>query len=424
MPNTLLEISTNNTAKYTSNFINNNSKETNTTAIVDCKGETTVFTKIQDSNITFVSLHKAGATIEISAQGDINTKTTFSDINNTLESLQFVISANNNDDFTSYNISNDNKTIFSNVHTANQTYLELQNKLKLVNLQIPNIRHVEIGITDSNGDNINTISDIALSIGDENITRISNGETGAVTTKVTALSSTIIINNFLNGEVQYDINNSNINTHAKSELLGSKLDLNSSGSFISFRHELSNTTALVNSTNEGISTHSLDINGTQTNAILNIQGAKTNIIKDENDQVKIVSNIKILNSKNENVFIQIDAHANGQATHTTEVNGYISKAQYKIAGAKTTLLVNGDISTHVRNSCGNNNTYKEALVTTSVEGTTRTELNTISCEDNSVLEEFITNYSNYEISHDIIIQEVQGEIEIITITPLSKAIQF
>ncbi|MFT5660523.1 MAG: VCBS repeat-containing protein, partial [Sulfurimonas sp.] len=488
--NANIDITSDNRVLHTGEFINSNTKRVNVTATVDCSGSIATTTKLEDVSATYVAVNRPGSTIIIDVDGNVDTSTPLeesTDNSTVLEGLNFKVDSDTGD----VNASK----VFKDTTTDEVTYTQANiylagsilnvngNSIAEVEVDLTNVRFVEVRATDTASNVITSTTEIDSSVLDDKITRTSNGETGAVTTEISTPKSRIVVDNFLDGKVTHTVDVNGTTTSATSKLEGANVTVNSNGVTTTYEDETRGLKAQVLATIDGIATHLLQIGNLLTSAISEIIGARTLIENDENGDMKIVTQVQTTNVNNRLVEIQVDAKANGQAIHMITIDGKSTKATSEIIGAKTVIKetgevqtnsildtlnnivaivkaltdgsavheVNGDefdtkvtsniagaqtivkvtgkVQTSVDNKtaqCENAAQYTDAYVTTAKDGTSVTKFAKYACIDDSFIEEdptLLDDISFYR-NNNVTIQEVNGRMRIIIVTPLNDDIRF
>ncbi len=491
IPNASIDISRDNIVKHLGSFTNNNSKDVNVTGLVECDGSISTITKIADVNGTFVAVNKPGATVIIDVNGNVDTTTPLEQNSTnptTLQGLNFKIDSDSGDinaskvykDSSSQEVTYSDAQIYAagaKLNTAGGT------SISEIQVDLSNTRLVTVDVKDTSNNTITSTTQIDNSVTDGNITRTSNGEDGSITTQVSSGSSTIQINNYIDGKAKHEVRVSGKTTEATSNLEGADVNVTSSGVTTSYQDTTSNLKAEVQATVDGKASHKIELNnGTTTEASSDIIGAQTTIDQDESGNAKVITTVETTNDNNQTVAIEIDALSDGSAIHKVEVNGYTTQATSQIAGAKTTVDVNGTVETNatvdstnnvaaivralpdgtashevkgngfdtiatseikgatttIKSSgvieteasgkdtlCTTGTEYVKAKVETNSDGTSITKFLKYDCNDNFLSEQItVANNITYPEDNNITIKENNGLVEIQTITKINDNLEF
>ncbi len=489
IPNSSIDITSDNQVKHFGSFYNTLGKDVNVTAMVNCSGQVSTVTTIEDNNGTFIAINKPGSTVIVDVSGDVDA-TTILEVDETnrsaLKGLHFKVDSDTGGIVAS-KVYKDTTTA-EVIYTDAQTYLagaKLTSNgttLSEVSVDLTNVRLVTVDVKDDSNNTITSTTTVDSTITDGNITRTSNGETGAVTTQVTSGTSIITIDNFLDGKAKHLVTVGTSSTEATSNIEGADVNVTSSGVTTTFNDTTSSIKAEVVATIDGKAEHKLltNLNGTsvETKATSQIIGAKTVIDKDESGKAKVVTKVSTTNSNAQAVAIEVDANSDGKAVHKVVVNNLTTKATSEIVGAQTTIKTTGEVDTNV--SIGTTNLtvtalpdgtathkvhlvsgaesnatskiagattnieatgdittevlnkpitcsgeYVKAKVTTFVDGTSQTKFVRYNCNDDTEIGEYLTN-TPFEAGNRVLIQNnsSRGVTQIITTTPLLNNIRF
>ena len=352
IPDANISITSENKVINTGRFVNINDKAVEVIASVGCDGSVSTATTIEDLNTTFVAVNKAGSTIIVDVDGNVDTTTRLevSDIDaNLLEGLNFKIDSLSGD----VNASK----ITKNGTTSEVTYTEAQiylagakialngNKISDISVDLSQTRYVSVDVTDENNQTVSSTMSIDNTIADANISRVSNGETSAVTTKVITEDGFILLDNFLDGKTKHSVSVGGVTTQASSNLLGTDINVSKEGVTTSYADSF--IALSVTALNDGVALHKVVLNGITTEARSEIIGASTLIDTDINGSIAMTTKVATTNANNQYVGIEVKALSNGNAQHKVDVNGVITQAISEIAGAKTVIQSNGDVNTTV-----------------------------------------------------------------------------
>ncbi len=387
IPNASIDITRDNVVKHFGSFTNINSKDVNVTGLVECDGSISTITKITDQNGTFVAVNKAGSTVIIDTNGDVDTTTSLeanSSDTTTLQGLNFKIDSNSGD----INASK----VYKNSTTEQITYSDAQiylagarintkggTRISEINVDFTNTRLVRVDVKDSDNNTITSKTQIDTSIADGNITRTSSGNGGTITTKVNAGDSTIQINNYIDGKAKHEVTVGGKTTQATTNLEGADVNVTSSGVITTYEDTNSNLMAKVEADTSGKAIHQMIVNGVTTKAISQIVGASTTIDQDSSGNAKVITTVSTTNENNQSLAIEIDALSDGSAIHKVEVNGYTTQASVALVGAQTTIDANGTVET---NSSIDANT--KALIIANSDGTASHKISGIGFESIAV----------------------------------------
>ena len=173
-----------------------------------------------------------------------------------------------------------------------------------------------------------------------------------------------------NGTVSHRIEVGGKITEATSDINGSISQITATG--IQTKYVDTNLIAEVNATVTGQASHTLTVNTVTTKAIFETIGASTVMSKDTNGSVQIVTSTVVNGAS-----ISVTAKEDGTAEHSVEVNGVISKATSKVAGATTTVKADGEVetsaaTTNADETIGSDVWTYEAVVKTDRTGKTLT----------------------------------------------------
>jgi len=349
IPNSSIDITSDNIVKHFGSFINSNLDDVNVTGSVRCDGSVSTITKIEDK-ATYVAMNEPGSTVIIDIDGDVDTTNEYDSVdeNNT----EILVELNLKVDSDTGDVNGTKKTTVKDTNVVYQkainkvagTNLNLTgNKIQEVTAKLDNDKEVKVEVTDENNNTVTSTTTISDEL---NVTKISNGETGAVTRKVATnnTTATITIDNYLDGKARHTVNVDNKTTQATSNIEGADVNVTNTG--VTTTYKDINVTAQVVATSEGKATHKMETSNGTTQATSDLVGAKTTIDKDENGDTKVVTKVSTENNNSQAVEIEVDALANGTAVHKVEVNGVETKARSKIVGAKTTISIDGHVETN------------------------------------------------------------------------------
>ena len=355
IPDANVDVTADNRVIHTASLLNENAKSVDVTAIVNCSGAISTTTKLEDVNATFVAVNRPGSTVIIEANGDVDTTTALEadpDSAHILEGLNFKVDSATGD----VNASK----VYKDTTTDEVTYTEAQtylagailnvngNSIAEVDVDLTNVRLVEVNITSLDENNISIIisstTAVDSSIVDGDITRVSSGETGAVTTEVKVGTATIVVDNLLDGKTIHRVDFNGSSTTATSTLEGADVNVSSIG--VTTTYEDESLKAEVIATIDGLAKHIVEIAGVVTEALSQIVGASTVIGKDENGEVKVVTKVETTNDNQRLLSIEVDALASGEAQHIVTIDGESTSAISEIPGAKTTIKPSGEVETN------------------------------------------------------------------------------
>jgi hypothetical protein len=467
IPNSSIEIDTNNIVKHLGNFSNANGKDLNVTGLVNCKGEVSTTTTIKqtDTNTTstFVAVNKAGSTVIIDANGDVDTTSALEigETPTTLKGLNFKIDSDTGDINASkvYKDSSSDEVTYSDAQTyvAGAVLTTTGESISEVNVDLSDTTNRTVTVdVNSSGTIIESQTVFATNL---NPTRTSSGETGAVTTQATSQGATIVIDNFLDGKAKHSVVVGGVSTEATSTLEGADVNVTSSG--VKTTYQGTNLTAQVEATTSGIATHKMTTASGTTEATSQIIGAKTTIAQDNQGKAKVETKVSTTNSNNQAVEIQVDASSDGSAIHRVVVNGVETKATSQMAGAKTTIKTTGEVETNstigsttasVRALADGTATHtislssgKESKATSKIKGATtvigttgdvetkvtqnNVEVTVATNKDGETTTSFDSNTTladgySLPIGNSVTIESNNGSTQIITVTPLEDNIKF
>ena len=234
---------------------------------------------------------------------------------------------------------------------------------------------------------------------------------GSVKTTLNIDDNLSIVTNEINSSaVSHEVIVDGTITKATSEINGSVVEFTASGVHTKYEDSIAHIVAEVNASAIGRSTHSLDLNGTKTQAISEILGAET-LIRMIDELIEILTTVTTI-VDDHNVSFEVLALQNGNAQHTVKVDGKTSKALCKIAGANTMVKADNSIQTTAKS--GDN----EAVVITKDDGTS-----TIEFHEGNVTIDLLPVNSSFEADSNVTIDEVNGTIQMIVESPLTKPLQ-
>lgn len=348
IPNSDIKIQEDNSVVIQSNTKNDNNEDVNITTTLREDGSIIIASKVAENNATVISIDEPGSTIKIDEKGNITIDGEKELVEDSkIVALHLVIDANSGaiDGSLIHKDSTTQEIVETQeIHKVVGTVLKVTNfKIQEVLATLDDNRKVEVTVSDESNTTLKSTTIIDNSVADENITRLSNGETGAVTTQVTNSTSTITIDNYLDGKAKHSVKVGTTITEASSNLEGADVNVTSSGVTTTF--ENNTTKAQVTASNDGIATHKMTIGGKTTEATSQIIGAKTVIDSDANGDPKIVTKVSTTNSNSQVVEIEVDALSDGSAKHTVKVGGKESIATSKLQGANTTIKTSGEVET-------------------------------------------------------------------------------
>jgi hypothetical protein len=284
----------------------------------------------------------------------------------------------------------------------------------------------------------NTDINITVSDGEYNVSKsfnykilsIEDGEmkNNDITVSEDVNGTTTTLN--IDGNVTISTNENDNNGSVSSEIIidgGTPTKVNSdiNGTVVQFTDTGSQTTysegnvsAEVNATMTGKAIHSLDVNGTKTQATSEIIGATTTLNK-VNGSIQLQTSV----SYDSNTTLSVIAKADGSAEHSVTKNGTISKATSKVKGATTTIKNNGDVDTSAGAVDDNNGYYIKAEVITKPDGTSVTrfiKVNKTNSSDTQIVGNTVVSTTPFAIGNESEIEEVGGVLFIKIKAPLTN----
>ena len=488
IPNASLNVDSNNKVIHTGEVVNANHDNVKVTGTVSCDGSITTVTELVGINSSFVSVNDPGSTVVIDVNGDVDTTTSLSDSDNqvnSLEGLNFKIDSNSGEIVASKVFKD--KSTDQVVYTEAETYLlgtkltENGNGINNIDVDLSDIRLVKVDITDTSNNIITSTTQIDNSISDSDIQRISNGEDGAISSQISLGSTTIVVNNKLDGDIEHKVTVDGKTTQASSFIEGASTRVLSSGVSTSYDDTInSGIKTEIDTNTSGQTLHRLEKDGVITQATSEIVGSNTLIMNDENGAPKISTSIETTNTNNQLLEIVVDANSDGSAEHKLIYNGVEIKATSKIPGANTTIKSDGEIETNsalddntqsyaiakpdgsvehevktsefdtkatfnivgattiinqnrevqttlsMKNSmCLTKSEYVLIKVVTDINGETLTSYDKFYCNDDSLIETINTALSqSFEPDNKVEVNQINGEVETKVTTQLNQSIQF
>ncbi len=429
IPNSSINISSDNILEISGNMLNSNNEEVKVKGFMNTSGEVKTTTQIEQNNATYVAINQAGSSVIIEENGDIDSTTAFSNDPNDssqLQGLNFKVNSTNGN-VTISKVLKD-KSTSEVVYQDAQTYLSgakiISNGTTIseVNIDLTDIHHVSVDITDSNNATTSSKTTIDDSL---DVNRTSSGEDGKITSEVPFNdNSKIVINNYIDGQLKHIVDIGGKITQAISTFLGSNTVLTPSG--VTTSYVTTKVNAEVMADLLGTAIHRLDLNGIVTKAVSNIVGANTVIGKDEKGEVTITTKVSTLNLNNNLVEIEIDALSNGNAQHIVKINNIVTKAVSNIIGALTVVSSSGEVSTTAGDYSSLNNGYTiKARVVTFSDGTTKTsfvEVNNNDENDIRTLSNTLISDKAFTEGNDVVIEKIDGILFMKIQTPLNNSI--
>ena len=236
IPDSDIDVTEDNIVTHFGSFINGNLDDVNVTASVKCDGSISTITKIENIEGSFVAVNEPGSTVIIDINGDVDTTNRYDAVDGS--DNEIVIELNLKVDSDSGDING--TKVHKDKSTDEVIYTQAINKIggsKLVitdtkikesTAKFENDNEVQVIVTDENNDTVTSLTTISPEL---NITKVSNGETGAVTREISSeLSDAIIvIDNFLDGKVKHRVELNGTITEARSNLEGADINVSSEG---------------------------------------------------------------------------------------------------------------------------------------------------------------------------------------------------
>ncbi len=311
--------------------------------ITNIQGETPSFVAVNKAGSTVV--------IDTSGDVDTTTALENSnEQNNSLEGLNFKIDSDTGE-ITASKVFKDkttNQITYVDIQTylLGVKLTTSKETIDEVDVDFSNIRFVQVDITDTKNNKISSTMEVENSIDDKNIHRTSQGEDGSITTQVDVEQTQIIVNNRLDGKIEHIVTVDGKTTKALSNLEGANTKIENDKVVTAYKPS-DNTTLEVETNKQGKTEHKLKIGEIITQAIFNISGTNTQIIYDENNKPKISTTLEFTNVDNKLLDIRVDANSNGWATHKLVLDKFETSSIIQLLGAKTQILDDGEVQTDV-----------------------------------------------------------------------------
>ena len=215
-----------------------------------------------------------------------------------------------------------------------------------------------------------------------------------------------------NGSVTHEIAVGGKVVKATSDLNGSVVATTSDG--VQTTYADANVSVKVDATVTGQATHRLTVNGITTEATSDVIGAHTQITRDANNSIEIITTVD-----NNDSNISVTAKADGTAEHKVVQAGKTTTVTSTVSGAKTVITANNVETSVDTNTTGG--TFFRAVAKTKSNGTTVTSFEKVD-NNGTVLDTFDTFMpaTPYDAGNEVEIFDVNGTMFIRTIAPLSN----
>jgi len=462
IPNASMDVTEDNQVIHFGQFVNTNTDDVNVTASIDCSGNVKTITKIQDQNFSYVAINKPGSTVVIEIDGGVDALLPLQVTpSNNIKQLKFSVDPNSGDITTQKVFSDDN--VSEVVYPVGAKVVANNTNIAEVVVDLSNANIVKVAVQDENNNTVITTTTFDSGLGQP--TRTSSGEDGKITNEVTVGGTTIVVDNFLDGKSKHIVTVGTTSTEAISNLEGADVNVTSSGVTTTYEDTTNSIKVEVKASTDGKAEHKIEttIAGekVETKATSNILGAKTTIDKDTNGKAKVVTKVSTTNTSSQAVDIEVDASSDGSAIHKVVVNGVETKATSQIAGAITTIKIDGEVETNTTKDGNSLNAKanpdgtashqltlpdgKKSTAISNIKGAqtsikTSNEIETVATlnDKNATIitdangENSITLVTSndyyitpiFEVDSNITIDQNNGEIEVIVVSPLTQSLQF
>ena len=208
-----------------------------------------------------------------------------------------------------------------------------------------------------------------------------------------------------------------LNTTATSDLNGSIVTFTSTGVRTTYSDDSVSLEVTANVIGEA--KHELTVAGVTTKAISQFIGAFTELHRDINNLIEIITTVIV----DSNSKVSVIARADGTAEHKVSVNGKESMATSKIEGASTVINTTGQVETTAGQVDDGNGYDTKAVVTTQSDGKTTTRFIKVSRSNPSDISAVVNTLkasSSFALGTNVEISKIGGTLYIKIIAPLDE----
>ena len=394
----------------------------NLTTVQDANGIVKITVQVVDENNAKVS---KSFDINVSA---VNDAPTLSAISNKVAYINF---ADKNITLPLTDVDEDVLKYSVNVENTNLLDTQITNNVLTIKSKENKTGNVDINLTVSDSEyNLSKVFNfkiISLQINDniKDKGQVQIDENGTVVVKFEDDNITIKAPNKadINGSISHEINIDGTKVQAMSDINGTKVEVTPLGVHTLYEDNIHSLTAEVNATVTGKASHSLTKDGKTTKANSNVIGASTTISKDVGG-IHIKTSVSL--DKDKHTTAIVVANEDGSASHEVKGAGFDTIMRSTISGTQTTIEDNNitTITGNKPSSCID--TYIKANVITDIDGTTKTKFMSYDCTTDNSLRELPTSTDKFAKDNNVTVQKntTTGLLEMITITPVDKNIQF
>jgi hypothetical protein len=227
---------------------------------------------------------------------------------------------------------------------------------------------------------------------------------------------TVVTKQKENGPASHTLSVDDMNLSASSDLNGSIVEIVDNG--VKTSYEGTDINATAESKIEGVTIHTLKVNGKTIQATSYARQSQTTISKDTNGSVIVTTNSQIGDTN-----VTVVAKEDGTAEHTLKNSaGVESKATAKINGAKTVVDTEGNVETKAGDTAGTPPYILRAIAITQPNGKTITKFIWENANDESdtiLIGNTMTPDTPYEAGTKVIIDTVDSKLFIKTTAPLN-----